>query len=142
MSAVRTDRKAAIRAVISENKVRTQSDVMRKLGELGFEVTQATVSRDMAALELEKDAEGYYVLPEVYRLRTVASTQVREVRRAGNQVVIISGPGAAQSIAAAIDAAQPAGVLGTIAGDDTILVIAQDDEAGAAFQAYLQQLAG
>ena len=142
MAGARTDRKAAIRTLVQSHVIRTQGELMSLLRERGFEVTQATVSRDMADLSLEKDHTGVYVLPELSHLRTMVRTQVREARRAGNQVVIISGPGAAQGIAAAIDAAQPAGVLGTIAGDDTILVIAQDDEAGSRFQLYVQQLIG
>ena len=140
MSAVRADRKGAIKSIVQENAVRTQGEIMELLKEHGFEVTQATVSRDMAALRLEKDASGTYVLPEMSHLRTVVKAQVRETRRAGNQVIVICGPGAAQGIAAASDAARADGVLGSIAGDDTILVIAQDDEAGARFQEQVERL--
>lgn len=142
MSAVRADRKSAIKSIVQSNDVRTQGELTMLLKEHGFEVTQATVSRDMADMRLEKDSSGVYVLPELSHLRTVVKAQVREARRAGNQVVIICGPGAAQGIAAAIDAAGPDGVLGSIAGDDTILVIAQDEEAGQRFQENVERLIG
>lgn len=142
MSAIRTDRKSVIRQLVQTKAVRTQGELMELLKERGFEVTQATVSRDMASLELQKDANGVYVTAELLHLRTVMRAQVRDVRRAGNQVVVISGPGAAQGIAAAIDAVQPQGVLGTLAGDDTVLVIAQDASRGEAFQRLCEQTAG
>ena len=84
MSAVRHDRKAAIVALIQENDIRTQRELMDRLAREGFEVTQATVSRDMADLRLEKDGSGVYVMPELLHLRAVIKTQVRETRRAGN----------------------------------------------------------
>ncbi len=141
MSAIRTDRKSVIRQLVQANAVRTQGELTQLLKEHGFEVTQATVSRDMADLSLQKDASGVYVTAELLHLRAVLQTQLHDVRRAGNQVVVISGPGAAQGVAAAIDAVQPEGVLGTLAGDDTVLVIARDDAAGAAFQTLCEQAA-
>lgn len=134
MSAVRADRKAVIRELVQANDIRTQAELTGLLKARGIEVTQATVSRDMADLKLAKDADGIYVLPELLHLRTLVAAQVRAARRAGNQVVIICGPGAAQGIAAAIDALQLPDVLGTIAGDDTVLVITQDAPAGERFQ--------
>ena len=65
---------------------------------------------------------------------------MRETRRAGNQVIVICRPGSAEGVGAAIDAAHAEGVLGSIAGDDTLLVITQDDEAGASFQARVDRL--
>lgn len=142
MSAIRTDRKDVIRQLVQTHAIRTQGELMELLSERGFEVTQATVSRDMASLGLQKDAGGVYVTAELLHLRTVMRAQVRDVRRAVNQVVIISGPGAAQGVAAAIDAVQPQGVLGTLAGDDTVLVITQDGACGREFQELCEQLAG
>ena len=140
MSAVRHDRKAAITALIQEHDIRTQRELMDRLAQEGFEVTQATVSRDMADLRLEKDSSGVYVMPELLHLSAVIKTQVRETRRAGNQVIVICRPGSAEGVGAAIDAAHAEGVLGSIAGDDTLLVITQDDEAGASFQTRVDRL--
>lgn len=140
MSIARTDRKSVIARIVKGAQIRTQGELMQLLKEQGFEVTQATVSRDMADLGLVKDKAGIYVLPQLLHLRTVVAAQVDETRRAGNQVIVLCGPGAAQGIAAAIDAAAPQGVLGSIAGDDTILVIAQDSDAAERFQAHVDGL--
>ena len=139
--AARKDRKAAIRELVRTGTIRKQAELVELLKGRGFDVTQATVSRDMADLKLEK-AGGYYVLPEDMKIRSLAQASVRDTRRTGNQVVILTGPGAAQSIAFAIDDAMPDGVLGTLAGDDTVLVITKDEEAGKRFQAAFEQLIG
>lgn len=106
----------------------------------GFDVTQATISRDITDLGLEKDVRGVYMLPEDYRLRSIAASAVRETRRAQNQVLLLCDPGTASSVAAALDASQTQGVLGSIAGDDTILVICADDAQGERFQIDVNQL--
>lgn len=139
MSASRSSRKEAIRELVRTHNIRTQGELVSLLKEQGFAVTQATVSRDIADLDLRK-GDGVYVLSEELALRTLGRKQVRDVRRAGNQVVVITGPGAAQATAAALDAANLEGVLGTIAGDDTILVIAADEDSAVRFQADLTQL--
>lgn len=141
MAAKREGRKAMVRELVRSNEVRTQYELVLLLKEHGYEVTQATVSRDMAELGLEKSGQ-VYALPEDLRLHKIARAQVRETRRAGNQVVVLTEVGAAQGMAAALDAAQLPGVLGTIAGDDTILVIAADDEAGRRFQEMIDRLIG
>lgn len=140
MANVRQRRQEAIRALVRNEQIRTQASFIELLGKLDFEVTQATISRDIAELGLEKDARGYYVLPEDHRLRIMALTVVHETRRAGNQVLVLSDPGTAPSIAAALDAAQLDGVLGCIAGDDTVLVICADERYGEAFQNSMNDL--
>lgn len=80
------------------------------------------------------------MLPEDYRLRSIAASAVRETRRAQNQVLLLCDPGTASSVAAALDASQTQGVLGSIAGDDTILVICADDAQGERFQNDVNQL--
>ena len=139
MSASHSSRKEAIRELVRTHNIRTQGELVSLLKEQGFAVTQATVSRDIADHDLRK-GDGVYVLSEELALRTLGRKQVRDVRRAGNQVVVITGPGAAQATAAALDAANLEGVLGTIAGDDTILVIAADENSAIRFQADLTQL--
>ena len=91
-------------------------------------------------MRLEKDASGIYVLPEDYRLRMTVTRSVHETRRAQNQVLLLCDPGSASSVAAALDASQTSGVLGSIAGDDTILVICADDAQGERFQNDVNQL--
>ena len=134
MAGIREKRHGVMRKIVRDESIRTQAEFAARLAELGYEVTQATVSRDIAELDLRKDIEGAYILPEEYRLRSLISGTVHETRRASNQVLLLSGPGCASSVAAALDAAQPAGMLGSIAGDDTVLVICADEKAGEMFQ--------
>ena len=126
---VRGDRHEAIREIVRACSVGTQNELADALGKRGFDVTQATVSRDIAEMDLRKE-DGAYVLPEDLRLSQMVRTLVHSVARAGNQVVVKTEPGAAMSVAAAIDAAGLDGVLGTIAGDDTIFVAAASEKDG------------
>lgn len=142
MAGARKERQDTIRALVRRERIRTQSDLVAHLRERGFDATQATISRDIADLGLEKDSRGVYVLPEDYRLRSIAASAVRETRRAQNQVLLLCDPGTASSVAAALDASQAQGVLGSIAGDDTILVICADDAQGERFQNEVNKLLG
>lgn len=140
MAGARKERQDAIRDLVRHNHIRTQSDLVAQLRDRGFDVTQATISRDITDLGLEKDVRGVYMLPEDYRLRSIAASAVRETRRAQNQVLLLCDSGTASSVAAALDASQTQGVLGSIAGDDTILVICADDAQGERFQIDVNQL--
>ena len=140
MSASREKRQQLIKALVRDNEVRTQNELADMLREHGHNVTQATISRDIADLRLQKSRLGVYVLAEELRLHSLAAAAIIETRRADNQVVVLTEPGSASSVAAAIDAAGMDGVLGSIAGDDTILIIAQDAEAGRRFQQMLDAL--
>ena len=140
MAGARKELQDAIRDLVRHNHIRTQSDLVAQLRDRGFDVTQATISRDITDLGLEKDVRGVYMLPEDYRLRSIAASAVRETRRAQNQVLLLCDPGTASSVAAALDASQTQGVLGSIAGDDTILVICADDAQGERFQIDVNQL--
>lgn len=142
MSVAREERQQTIRMLVRSRTIRTQNELAEELRAHGCNVTQATISRDIADLRLQKNANGVYVLSEDLRLHAIASTAIRHTARAGNQVVIHTEPGSAPSVAAAIDAAGPEGVIGSIAGDDTVLVIAQDDESGASFQSSIDSLIG
>ena len=137
---MKNNRQEKILAIIEAEPIETQEQLLSKLQEQGIESTQATISRDIADLRLEKDASGIYVLPEDYRLRMTVTRSVHETRRAQNQVLLLCDPGSASSVAAALDASQTSGVLGSIAGDDTILVICADDAQGERFQNDVNQL--
>lgn len=134
MSAARADRQQAIKRIVRGGGIRTQNELVAALREHGFEVTQATVSRDISDLDLRKDVAGFYALSEDMKLKALATAAIKETRRAGNQVIVLTEPGSASSVAAALDAAQVDGVLGCIAGDDTILVITSDERAGESFE--------
>lgn len=140
MAGIRQRRQDIIRTLVRDERIRTQADLVKRLGESGCEVTQATVSRDIAELGLEKGAYGVYVLPEDHRLHALVSSVMRETRRAGNQVLLLCDPGTASSVAAALDATGRAGVLGCIAGDDTVLAICADEASGKSFQASMDAL--
>lgn len=140
MAATRANRQQAIRSLVRNRQIRTQAELVDALRGQGFDVAQATVSRDIADLDLRKGSNGMYVLAEDERFRSLVSTAVVETRRAANQLVVITEPGSAPSVAAAIDAARPDGVLGSIAGDDTILVIGADEVAAKGFQEGIDKL--
>lgn len=134
MSSVREDRQRQIRVLVRSGGIRTQHGLVTALKEHGFDVTQATVSRDISDLDLQKDEKGFYALAEDLRFKTILTATGRATKRAGNQVLLFTEPGSASSVAAALDSALPEGVLGSIAGDDTILVITADEKAGELFQ--------
>ena len=127
-------RQKAIRTLISEHRISTQQEMTRLLHEAGFECTQATVSRDIVELGLEKAAGKFYILPEEVRLRRVVPELVKEVRAAGNLVVVKTRPGGAGGVAEALDTAGLSGVIGSVAGDDTILLVVETPEGAIAVQ--------
>jgi transcriptional regulator of arginine metabolism len=129
----------AIRAVLASSAVASQDELRRKLRRRGIEVTQATLSRDIHELRLSKGPGGY-ALPNGKRntataaedddsppsfAETVESFALR-ARAAMNQVVVATAMGGAQPVAAALDYEGWPEVVGTIAGDDTVLIICPD----------------
>ena len=125
-------RHTAIRDLVANGEVYSQDEMRRKLYRLGHRVTQATLSRDIHELQLVKTAEGYKLpqngeeevfLPSVERL---IREFVYAAATAQNLVVVKTSAGSAQPVSAAIDAEEWDDVVGTIGGDDTILVIAGD----------------
>lgn len=136
----RNSRQDAIREIVRNKNVRTQRMLVDELKAIGFDCTQATVSRDIGDMGLRKLAEGIYVLAEDLHLQRMVSELVVEVVRTGNLVIVKAQPGTASGIAAAIDAAELPAVLGSLAGNDTILVIARTDEDGERLEALLGKL--
>ena len=136
-------RQKRISEIVRTREVTTQDDLIRFLAEEGFKVTQATISRDIRDLQLVKslndDGSFQYVLPTDSSLDSnrlynrVLSHSVKSVSHANNLVVIKTYPGVAQSVAAAIDTWNDDGILGCVAGDDTILVIANEEETAVSF---------
>ena len=103
--------------------VRTQRVLVDELRAMGFDCTQATVSRDIADMGLRKLPEGIYVLAEDLHLQRMVSELVTGVLRTDNLVMIKAQPGTASGIAAAVDAAELPDVLGSLAGNDTIWLL-------------------
>lgn len=140
MAKKRNGRQDAIRDIVRNKDVRTQRVLVDELRAMGFDCTQATVSRDIADMGLRKLPEGIYVLTEDLHLQRMVSELVTGVLRTDNLVMIKAQPGTASGIAAAVDAAELPDVLGSLAGNDTILVIAQTAEDGERLEALINKL--
>lgn len=117
-----------MREIVRKERVRTQRDLVDLLRVRGFECTQATVSRDINDMGLKKLPEGVYVLAEDLHLQRMVSDLVIDVARSGVLVIVKATPGTAQGVAAALDGAEFTEILGSVAGDDTILVVSKSDE--------------
>lgn len=140
MAKKRNGRQDAIRDIVRNKDVRTQRVLVDELRAMGFDCTQATVSRDIADMGLRKLPEGIYVLAGDLHLQRMVSELVTGVLRTDNLVMIKAQPGTASGIAAAVDAAELPDVLGSLAGNDTILVIAQTAEDGERLEALINKL--
>ncbi|MGH9737171.1 MAG: arginine repressor [Candidatus Acidiferrales bacterium] len=123
-------RQGQILKLLTSQPVASQDALRRHLGQLGMRVTQATLSRDLRELRLVKTAEGYRSLEaaakEVSPLPALARALkefLLDVRPAQNMLVLKTPPSGAQPLAAAVDAEHWKEVAGTLAGDDTVLVI-------------------
>jgi len=127
VSAHTRTRRAEIRALITSRQVATQEDLRSLLAERGHDVTQATLSRDLAQLGARRAAQpgggAYYELPDVPRTTApLLADLVRTIDDNGTLVVVHTTPGAAQVVASTLDRAKVPEVLGTIAGDDAIFI--------------------
>ena len=140
MAKKRNGRQDAMRDIVRNKDDRTQRVLVDELRAMGFDCTQATVSRDIADMGLRKLPEGIYVLAEDLHLQRMVSELVTGVLRTDNLVMIKAQPGTASGIAAAVDAAELPDVLGSLAGNDTILVIAQTAEDGERLEALINKL--
>ena len=127
----KNERLEAICRIINEEPVYNQEQLMKLLNEKGFVVTQATLSRDIRQLKVAKvhDASGMYIyrLPEQVLMNGASQEGMTpNIEFSGNLAVIKTRPGYAMAIASDIDTHAPKEILGTIAGDDTILVIPRE----------------
>jgi transcriptional regulator of arginine metabolism len=135
----RQERQDAIRRIVRREHVRTQHDLVEHLKALGYPCTQATVSRDITELDLRKLPEGYYVLSEDLHLQRMVGDLVEQVIATDRFVIVKASIGTAQGVAAALDAAGRDEILGSIAGDDTILAIARSDSDAKVVADYLER---
>jgi transcriptional regulator of arginine metabolism len=136
----RNNRQEAIREIVRGKSIRTQRVLVQELEDAGFACTQATVSRDIADMGLRKLPEGIYVLAEDLHLQRMVSELVTDVNRADNLILVKAQPGTAPGIAAAIDAADLPDVVGSLAGNDTIMVVASSADSGSAFESLINKL--
>jgi transcriptional regulator of arginine metabolism len=144
-------RQRRIIQILNRRDVASQNDLARLLGERGEAVTQATLSRDLEELGAFKaraaDGRFVYRLPAEppsngERLTRILREFVGEIDASGNLVVLKTPPGGAGTVARALDTAELAGVLGTVAGDDTILIVCRQGVAGKTVARRLRALAG
>jgi len=138
----RLGRQDAIRRIVRSERVRTQRALVDRLKESGYDCTQATVSRDITEMGLRKLPEGVYVLAEDLHLQRMVRDLVNDVRRTTNLVLVKAQSGTAPGVAAALDAADLEGILGSVSGDDTILVITESDELAAVLVETLDKFRG
>ena len=151
---VKQQRLTAIEGIIRTEVIRNQDDLQKSLLDKGIEVTQATLSRDIKRLKIIKahDGKNRYVyalpdrtmpemrLPKVLPEKPVSALRDRSTLEfSGNLAVIKTRPGYAMGIASEIDGYAPGEILGTIAGDDTILVIPREGYARAQVRDALER---
>ena len=157
----RAARHQRIADILSRHHVHSQGELLEHLAQDGLEVTQATLSRDLVELGAVKVREGrtlVYAVPGAggdrtpraavgahelsARLRRLCEELLVTAEASANLVVVRTPPGAAGYLASAIDHADQGDILGTIAGDDTIMIITVGDRAGEAVAGRLLSLAG
>ena len=136
--------------IIENYNIETQEELIAKLKLAGFDVTQATISRDIRELKLLKqmsDMGTYkYVVPKnntgehhhVYS-RAIASS-IKSVDSSYNDIVIKTYPGMAQAVAAGVDSLHEADILGCVAGDDCIIIVTRDTESAVAISHRITKL--
>ena len=136
-------RQGQILKLVRGRSIFTQDELARALKETGIETTQVTLSRDIRDLRLVKTGEGYRELDRdgpSLQFAALAAEFLRDVRLAQNQVVLRTAPGHASSVAVALDDEEWPEIVGTIAGDDTILVICPDSGTAEAVRVRLMGL--
>ncbi|CAB4364454.1 MAG: arginine repressor [Actinobacteria bacterium] len=152
--ASKVQRQQAISKLVAKHAVTNQPQLVDLLAADGIAATQATVSRDLEDLGAVKvrvpGGETVYAIPEYEpariapedQLRRVMGEWVAEVRKSGNLVVLRTPPGCAHVVASALDRSGIPGLLGTVAGDDTLLCVAEESAGGEALAEKLRDLAG
>src|SRR5271166_2506861 len=147
-------RQHRIARLLETNAVNSQGQLVTLLGADGVEATQATVSRDLEEMGAVKvrvlGGESVYALPELPvhqvapedHLRRVLGEWVVEVAHSANLVVLRTPPGSAHVVGSALDRCGFEGVIGTVAGDDTVLVVAAEDHGGGTMGERLRDVAG
>ena len=150
----KTQRQQRIARLLEDHPVASQAQLVELLADEGTAATQATVSRDLEDLGAVKvrvpGGETVYAIPELAHervapedaLRRVLGDWMADVSSSGNLVVVRTPPGSAHVVGSALDRAGLPGVLGTVAGDDTILVVTSSPTGGAAVARRLATLAG
>lgn len=125
-------RQGQILKIIRTREIYTQDELARELSQLGIQATQVTLSRDMRELGLVKTADGYRQLsnePSGPQVADVLNEYLLDVRVAQNLVVLKTSPGNASTLAVSLDRQEDTDIVGTVAGDDTVLIVTGDSQA-------------
>ncbi|MDR1775694.1 MAG: ArgR family transcriptional regulator [Actinomycetes bacterium] len=137
----RKERQEAMRLIVRNSQIRTQHELVTALHEQGYHCTQATVSRDIGEMKLKKLPEGIYVLAEDLHLQRMVHDLSHSVARSGNLIIIHAQGGTAPGVAGAIDEADIDGVLGTVSGDTTLLIVTVDEAHAVSLEEKLRSFA-
>ena len=148
---MKNDRQNHLLQIISEENIETQEQLLERLQSRGIKSTQATISRDIKELHLIKEPAGqgryrYAVsthrtkLNFADRLRTIFRESLLSVDYAQNIVVIKTMPGLAHGAASALDGMTISEMVGTLAGDDTVMIVMRNTESAAAFVAEIKEM--
>jgi len=150
---MKAKRQSEILRIIAQEDVETQEQLLARLKEAGLNTTQATISRDIKELHLVKEltAHGAYKyavsghkasLNTAGRLRTIFKEGVTSYDRAQNIVVLKTMPGLAAAAASAVDGMNLSGMVGSLAGDDTVFLVLRDNEKAQEFCEEIHTLLG
>ena len=145
----RAARLRTIKNILNTNIIKSQELLLEKLSEIGFNVTQATLSRDLKLLKVAKissGAKGYYYTLPGYQIKESDQSFLQDILRgfisldySGNTGVMHTLPGHADSVAFALDNLGLQEILGTMAGDDTILIVLREGFSGKEFLKTMQK---
>jgi transcriptional regulator of arginine metabolism len=153
---VKRQRQAALLDAVRREPLGSQEQIRTRLGELGYDATQSTISRDLEELGLVRvrDGDGHLRYAELAdagspngnhhapSLQGLLREFALAVETSGNLVLVKTPPGAANAVAQGLDTAPLHGLLGTVAGDDTILVVAKSGPAGRSLAVTIREMAG
>ena len=148
---MKTQRQAKIMEIISTRDIETQEQLLAALQDAGFYSTQATISRDIKELRVVKELTSFGTYRYTTsakdgshtfsaRLNTIFRECITSIDYAQNILVVKTMPGLASAAASAIDGMNMSVVLGTLAGDDTVMVVMRDNNAAAAFCGEIKNL--
>ena len=137
---MKSERQSRIIELITQFNIETQDEMMQRLRDEGFAVTQATVSRDLRELKLTKSltpdgtyrysvANARHHMSENTKISDAMANSILSVAHSMNNVVLKTYPGMAQAVASSVDAMSLPNILGSVAGDDTIIIVTNGESA-------------
>lgn len=136
----RTSRQDAIRWIVRNRPIKTQRSLVEELRNEGYSCTQATASRDITDMGLRKLPEGVYVLSEDLHLQKLVSEFVDDVESVDNLTFIKVQPGTGPGIANALDSADLPFMIGSVAGNDSVLVVSRSKEGSSMVEELIEKL--